>query len=166
MQKKNHNITKKSVCYLLGQGFGNMMQGGVQWEDKGNERLQRREGRQQRSDILKSNSGRWLRFLISAGDVSKEQNKNEHTPKPNVCLRKCTPYRWSRTTRWGNFVLPLRTSDSCLISDWKKNEAEIQTTETLISSQCDAAVVAQADLHFLSKMITTTTARSAQTDSV
>lgn len=43
----------------------------------------------------------------------------------------------------------------------------MQTTKTLISSQCDAAVVAQADLRFLSNIITTTTtARSAQTDSV
>lgn len=45
----------------------------------------------------------------------------------------------------------------------------MQTTKTFISSQCDAAVVVQADLHFLSKSMirtTTTTARSAQTDSV
>lgn len=42
----------------------------------------------------------------------------------------------------------------------------MQATKTFISSQCDAAVAAQADLHFLSKSMTTTTARSAQTDYV
>lgn len=39
----------------------------------------------------------------------------------------------------------------------------MQTTKTFISSQCDAAAAAQADLHFLSRnRTTTTTARSAQ----
>lgn len=57
---------------------------GAQWKDKDKRRLQSREGQQQRSDILKSSSGRWLRFSLSAGEASTEQNKNVRTHKQNV----------------------------------------------------------------------------------
>lgn len=57
---------------------------GVQWKDKDKRRLQSREGQQQRSDILKSSSGRWLRFSLSAGEASTEQSKNVRTHEQNV----------------------------------------------------------------------------------
>lgn len=58
---------------------------GVQWKDKDKRSLQSREGQQQRPDILKSSSGRWLRFSLSAGEASTEQSKNVRTHKQNVC---------------------------------------------------------------------------------
>lgn len=52
---------------------------GVQWKDKDRRRLHSSEGQQQRSDIFQPNSGRWLRFSLSAREASTNQNKNVGT---------------------------------------------------------------------------------------
>lgn len=52
---------------------------GVQWKDKDKRTLQSREGQQQRSGILQSNSGRWLRFWLLAAEAARKPNKNVHT---------------------------------------------------------------------------------------